>query len=66
MCKTVYDTVLENKCEMVNITVPQRECDIKEEMVKDRVCKQENVITMVPVCVTVIDKQVEEVRSTML
>ena len=25
-CKTVYDEVWENKCEMVNVTVPQRNC----------------------------------------
>ena len=25
-CKTVYDEVLEKKCEMVNITLPQTDC----------------------------------------
>ncbi len=25
-CKTVYDEVWEKKCEMVNVTVPQTEC----------------------------------------
>ena len=25
-CKTVYDEVWEKKCEMVNVTVPQKDC----------------------------------------
>ena len=32
MCRTVYDSVLEHKCEMVNITVPQRECEQLDTM----------------------------------
>ena len=27
LCRTVYDTVWDKKFEVVNITVPQRECD---------------------------------------
>ena len=26
-CRTVYDTVWEKKCEMVNVTVPQTACE---------------------------------------
>ena len=35
VCRTVYDTVWDNKCEAVNITVPQRECDTYEEMITE-------------------------------
>ena len=61
VCKTVYDTVWDNKCEMVNITVPQRECDTTQEMVMEMKCKVVNETINDPMCVTVMDKEVEEV-----
>ncbi len=30
-CKTVYDQVWEKKCEMVNVTVPQTDCQESTE-----------------------------------
>ena len=62
VCKTVYDTILDKKCEMVNITVPQRECDTIQEMVMMMECKVINETATVPSCVTVLDKEIEEVK----
>ena len=60
MCKTVYDTILDKKCEMVNITVPQRVFNTIEEMVMKMECKVINETVSAPNCVTVLDKEVEE------
>ena len=61
VCRTVYDTVWENKCEMVNITVPQRDCDMQDTVVKDVKCHVVTEQVALPVCVTIMDKIVEEV-----
>ena len=34
-CRTVYDTVWEKKCEMVNVTVPQTSCEEVMDVVKE-------------------------------
>jgi hypothetical protein len=34
-CKTVYDNVLEKKCEMVNVTVPQTECEESTDIIME-------------------------------
>ena len=60
-CKTVYDTVWENKCEMVNVTVPQRDCDTRQVLETETKCRVENRTVETPVCVTVMDKVVDEV-----
>ena len=61
VCRTVYDTVWDKKCEMVNITVPQRDCDTTQEMVMEMKCRVLNETVQTPVCVTVLNKEVEEV-----
>ena len=60
-CKTVYDTVWENKCELVNVTVPQRDCDTRQVLETEVKCRVENRTVETPVCVTVMDKVVDEV-----
>ena len=62
VCKTVYDTILDKKCEMVNITVPQRECETIQDMIMEMECKVINETVTAPTCVTVLDKQIEEVK----
>ena len=54
--KTVYDTIIDKKCEMVNITVPQRDCNTIEEMVMKMECKVINETVTAPTCVTVWTK----------
>ena len=51
----------DQKCESVNVTVPQRECDTMEEAVVEMKCTVLNETVSTPVCVTVIDKAVEEI-----
>ena len=65
-CKTVYDTVWENKCEMVNVTVPQRDCDTRQVRETEVKCRVENRTVETPVCVTVMDKVVDEVSENYL
>ena len=60
MCRTVYDTVWDKKCETVN-TVPQTECATIQEMVMEMECKVVNETVRNPVCVTVMDQEVQEV-----
>jgi len=52
--------VIEHKCDMVNITVPQRECDTIDSMSMDKECKIVEEQVTETVCVTVMDKLVEE------
>ena len=65
-CKTVYDTVWENKCELVNVTVPQRDCDTRQVLETEVKCRVENRTVETPVCVTVMDKVVDEVSVNLL
>ena len=60
VCRTVYDTVLEHKCEMVNITVPQRECEQLDNMKLGEECRVEAREVTRPVCITFMDKVIEE------
>ena len=56
----MYDTVWDKKCEMVNVTVPQRDCDTTQVLEMDVKCRVVNSTVQTPVCVTVMDKVVEE------
>ena len=58
----MYDSVVEHKCEMVNITVPQRDCDQVDNVVTETQCRLATEMVLEPVCVNIMDKQVEEVR----
>ena len=58
---TVYDTVWDKKCEVVNITVPQTECDTIQEMIMEEQCKVVNETVRKTVCITVMDQEVQEV-----
>ena len=58
----MYDTIIDKKCEMVNITVSQRVRNTNEEMVMKMECKVINETVSAPNCVTVLDKEVEEVN----
>ena len=66
MCRTVYDTVWDKKCENVNITVPQRDCDTHNEMVMEMKCRVVNLTVLTPVCITVMEKVVEEVSQNLI
>ena len=54
-------SVLERKCESVNITVPQRNCQQVESTELEVKCHVTTENVTVPVCVEVVDKEVEEV-----
>ena len=54
-------SVLERKCESVNITVPQRNCQQVESRELEVKCHVTTENVTVPVCVEVVDKEVEEV-----
>ena len=56
----MYDTVWDKKCEMVNVTVPQRDCDTTQVLEMDIKCRVVNSTVQTPVCVNVMDKVVEE------
>ena len=62
-CKTVYDTVVDKKCESVNLTMSQNVCDTTEEMVMERECKVVNETVITPVCIDIMEKVVEEVSQ---
>ena len=59
-CETVYDTVWDKKCESVNITVPQRDCSTQQILQMETVCRVVNETVLRPVCVDVLDKEVEQ------
>ena len=44
----------------MNVTVPQRECDTREEAEVEMKCKVVKEMKVTPVCLTVVDKAVEE------
>ena len=58
----MYDTVWENKCQNVSLTVAQRDCDTTEEIVRETECRVVNETVLRPLCITTVEKVVEEVR----
>ena len=59
----MYDTVVDKKCESVNLTMSQNVCDTTEEMVMERECKVVNETVITPVCIDIMEKVVEEVSQ---
>ena len=62
----MYATVWDKKCENVNITVPQRDCDTRDKIVMEMKCRVVNETVLTPVCITVMDKVVEEVSQNLI
>ena len=61
LCRTVYDTVREKKCQMVNITLPHTECHNTQDLVMEQECKVVNTTVKTPVCATLMNTALSKV-----
>ena len=59
-CQLILILVWEAKCESVNITVPQQDCQEEQTIKMETKCEVLSEDVMMPVCVEVVDQEVEE------